>query len=222
MDIKEEPFEADINIMEKNTLNVKEEDCEWECVHPKQESLSIKDEDCELGSMGFKEEAEGKCVNSATAVKEEDLHYGHGGDSVNTLTSCQSRHTSSLEPSINMKSESLQSDTEENEENSFLRTQPLLTKKSRKTGSVSRGSHVTTPEHSKGGRLTKRRKREGDKPHCCPECGKQLSSKSVLSRHKRIHMGEKSYCCPKCGKCFSQIDVVYCVFNVLLCCCKVY
>ncbi|XP_039618276.1 zinc finger protein 83-like [Polypterus senegalus] len=123
MDVKEETFEADMNIMEERTINVKEEDCELECVHPKQESLDIKEEDRELGSVCFKEEDEEECIStkinncrSMESIKEDDLHYGHQDGAVTGLVSSHSRHSSFLESSINLKYESLQSDTKMTEE----------------------------------------------------------------------------------------------------------
>ncbi|XP_051777861.1 uncharacterized protein LOC127526434 [Erpetoichthys calabaricus] len=130
MDVKEETCEVDLNIMEERTINVKEEDCEWESVHSKQESLDIKEEDCELGSVCFKEEDEEECVSteihncrSMESVKEDDLHYGDQDGAVTGLVSSHSRHSSSPEASINVKYESLQSDTKMTEDISSPRTE---------------------------------------------------------------------------------------------------
>ncbi|XP_051777621.1 involucrin-like, partial [Erpetoichthys calabaricus] len=130
MDVKEETCEVDLNIMEERTINVKEEDCEWESVHPKQESLDIKEEDCELRSVCFKEEDEEECVSteihnckSMESVKEDDLHYGDQDGAVTGLVSSHSRHSSSPEASINVKYESLQSDTKMTEDISSPRTE---------------------------------------------------------------------------------------------------
>ncbi|XP_039616297.1 oocyte zinc finger protein XlCOF6.1-like isoform X2 [Polypterus senegalus] len=203
MEVKEETFEADMNIMEKKIVNVKEEDCEWELVHPQQESLGITDEECELRSVSIKEEAEETSVNSVTdshtnveSVKEEDLHDGYQDE---VVTSSLSRHHSSQESFVIVMSESLQP-----EEITSPKDQPLPKNKSRE-----RNRPYCCPECGKQFSRTSHLQRHkqthtGEKPYCCSECGKRFSRTSHLQRHKQTHTGEKPYCCSKCGKRFSQ------------------
>ncbi|XP_051791339.1 zinc finger protein 420-like [Erpetoichthys calabaricus] len=202
MDVKAESCVADTNIIEKRTLNVKDEDCEWESVCPKQESLGIKEEECEVGSLEIKEETEEKPVNieihpnkSVESVKEEDPHYGCQDESVITLVSSQGRHRSS----VNVKSESLQSDTKGIEENTSVRTQEDQPPPRNKPYCCSECGKLFCHKSS----LQKHKKiHTGEKPHCCLECGKQFYESSKLHRHRRIHTGEKPYCCLECGKQF--------------------
>ncbi|XP_039616114.1 uncharacterized protein LOC120533329 [Polypterus senegalus] len=130
MDVKEETCDADMNIMEERTVNVKEEYCERESVQPKQESLGIKEEVRELGSVSIKEEDEEKCVSteihnyrSMESIKKDDHNYEHQDGAVTGLVSSRSRHSSSPESSINLKHESLQSDTQGTEGISYPKTQ---------------------------------------------------------------------------------------------------
>ncbi|XP_039615966.1 NACHT, LRR and PYD domains-containing protein 3-like isoform X2 [Polypterus senegalus] len=111
-------YVADNNIMEKQTINVEEEEevCEWECVHPKVESLV---------SVNIKEEAEVKPSTTETnryknmeSVKKDDLYLGCQDGAVTRLTSSQSRHVSR----VNIKFESLESDTKKTEEISSVET----------------------------------------------------------------------------------------------------
>uniref|UniRef100_A0A8C4REF5 NACHT, LRR and PYD domains-containing protein 3-like n=1 Tax=Erpetoichthys calabaricus TaxID=27687 RepID=A0A8C4REF5_ERPCA len=119
-------YVADNNIMEKQTINVEEEEvCEWECVHAKVKSLGIKEEDCELVSLDIKEEAEVKPSITETngyknveRVKKDDLHLGCQNGAVTGLASSQSRHVSP----VNVKFESLESDTKRTEEISSVET----------------------------------------------------------------------------------------------------
>ncbi|XP_028678575.1 gastrula zinc finger protein XlCGF57.1-like [Erpetoichthys calabaricus] len=116
----EKVSQADMNTMEERTADIKkEEDCGWVSVYIKKESPCVKDEDddSELMSVVIKEEPEEKSVDmdiqkhkSKDNVKEEDLHsaiviqYGNQDGEVKGAASSQS---SSLEPSVNVKCESL-------------------------------------------------------------------------------------------------------------------
>uniref|UniRef100_A0A8C4RM55 C2H2-type domain-containing protein n=1 Tax=Erpetoichthys calabaricus TaxID=27687 RepID=A0A8C4RM55_ERPCA len=117
MDAQEGICKAGVNNLNIITVRVKEEeDCEWESIHPKQDSLGIKKEDCELESFGIKEEAEEKSVgidvrNKYESVEEDDLHFGCRDGAEIGLFSSQSNDSSHLEPSIDVKSESLQAAT---------------------------------------------------------------------------------------------------------------
>lgn len=44
----------------------------------------------------------------------------------------------------------------------------------------------------------------GEKPFCCPECGRAFSLLWNLKTHLRTHTGEKPYCCDVCGRKFTQ------------------
>ncbi|XP_039618213.1 zinc finger protein 664-like [Polypterus senegalus] len=201
MDVKEE------------TINVKEEECELKCVPPKQENLGIKEEDYELGSVGIKEEAEEKCVSSATnlqtSVKEEDLHYACENDAVTGSVSSQINRSSSPESSVHVMSELLKSDIEETEDISSLTTQenqPPPTKNTRTRNKDHDSVECGKEFPGKSDLQIYTRVHTGEKPHHCNECGKQFSHKSHLQTHIRIHTGEKPYCCNECGKQFSHIS----------------
>ncbi|XP_053114906.1 zinc finger protein 219 isoform X1 [Hemicordylus capensis] len=45
---------------------------------------------------------------------------------------------------------------------------------------------------------------EEDKPYTCPQCPKQFSCSSYLTKHLRIHQAGKPYRCTICMKCFAQ------------------
>ncbi|XP_039616067.1 zinc finger protein 502-like [Polypterus senegalus] len=120
MAVTEEVSQADMNTMEERTADIKkEEDCDWVSVCIKQESPHVKDEDedSELMSIVIKEEPEEKSIDmdiqkhkSKDNVKEEDLYsatifqYGNQDGEVKGAASSPS---SSLEPSVNVKCESL-------------------------------------------------------------------------------------------------------------------
>ncbi|XP_028675084.1 zinc finger protein 480-like isoform X1 [Erpetoichthys calabaricus] len=213
MDVKQETCDVDTNIMEL-TVNIKEEDCEWESIYPKQESLSIEEEDSELQPVSIKEEVEEKPVSiekhnhtNLKNIEEGALHNGCQDGVVTRLDSSQSRHCSSPEPSVNVKSESLQSDTKRTEETTPVRTrrnQPPPTMKSGKRNN-DHDSLECGKEFSGRSALQKHtRVYAREKPYICNECGKQFSKKSNLQTHKRTHTGEKPYTCNECGKEFSK------------------
>ncbi|XP_053146268.1 zinc finger and SCAN domain-containing protein 16-like [Hemicordylus capensis] len=51
---------------------------------------------------------------------------------------------------------------------------------------------------------SKGRRRTGEKPYKCLECGKSFIYGSDLIKHERTHTGEKPFVCTGCGKRFSQ------------------
>ncbi|XP_039618005.1 zinc finger protein 184-like [Polypterus senegalus] len=214
MDVKQETCNVDTNIMEL-TVNIKEEDCEWESIYTKQESLSIKEEDSELQPVSIKEEVEEKSVSienhnhtNLKSIEEGVLHDGCQDGVVTRLDSSQSRHCSSPEPSVTVKSESLLSDTKRTEETTPVRTrrnQPPPTMKSGKRNN-DHNSLECGKEFSGRSAFQKYAKVYArEKPYICNECGKQFSQKSHLQTHKRTHTGEKPYTCSECGKEFSEM-----------------
>ncbi|XP_039618214.1 zinc finger protein 79-like [Polypterus senegalus] len=215
MDVKQETCDGDTNIMDIN-VNIKEEDedCNWEFIYPKQESLSIKEEERELQSVDIKEEAEEKSVSIGThyhtnlrSVEECVLHDWCQDGVVTGLDSSQSRHCSSPEPSINVKSESLQSDTKRTEETTSDRTRenrPPPTKKSGKRNKYNSCLECGKEFSDRSALQVHTRVHTGEKPYYCNECGKQFSQIGNLQRHTRVHTGEKPYCCNECGRQFSD------------------
>ncbi|XP_039618256.1 zinc finger protein 83-like [Polypterus senegalus] len=205
MDVKLDTCDVDANIMEK-TVNIKEEDCEWESIYLKQESLSIK-EDSELQPVSIKEPPEEKSVSIEThthtnmdSVKEDNLQ-----DVVVTrLDSSHSKHCSSPEPSINMKSESLESELKRAVETTSVTAQENKQPPSKKSGKRKKDqcSVECGREFSNRSAL---QKHTGEKPYCCDECGKQFSQMGNLQNHMSVHTGEKTYCCNECGKQFSEM-----------------
>ncbi|XP_051777987.1 zinc finger protein 239-like isoform X3 [Erpetoichthys calabaricus] len=214
MDVKQETCDVDANIMEK-TVNIKEEDdYKWKSTYLKQESLSIKEENSELQPVSIKEESEEKSVSieihnhtNLDSVKEDNLHDGCQDGVVTRLDSSHSRHCSSPEPSINVKSESLESEPKRAEETTSVRAQKNKRPPSTKSGKRKK-NHCSVEcgrEFSNRSALQKhKRVHTGEKTYCCNECGKQFSCLSSLKDHTRVHTGEKPYCCNECGKQFSQ------------------
>ncbi|XP_039618268.1 zinc finger protein 721-like [Polypterus senegalus] len=210
--LKQDPCDFDANIMEK-TVNIKEEDCEWGSIYLKQEHLSIKEEDSELQSVSLKVEPEEKSVRIEThnrtnldSVKEDNRHDGCQDGVVTKLDSSQSRHCSSPEPSINVKSESLESEPQRAEQTTSViaekNKQPPL-----KMSGKRKKDHYCVEcdrEFCNGSALHKHtRVHTGEKTYCCNECGKKFSHISSLKDHTRVHTREKPYCCSECGKQFS-------------------
>ncbi|XP_039616412.1 zinc finger protein 22-like [Polypterus senegalus] len=215
MDEKQDTCDVDANIMEK-TVNIKEEDCEWKSIYLKQESLSIKEEDHELQSVGIEKETEEKSVSiekhnhtNMDSVKEDNLHDGCQDGVVTRLDSSHSRPCSSPEPSINVKSESLESEPKRAVETTSVRAQKNKQPPSKKSGKRNK-DHCSVEcgrEFSNRSALQKNtRDHMGEKTYCCNECGKQFSRITSLKNHTRVHTGEKPYCCNECGKLFSHMD----------------
>uniref|UniRef100_A0A8C4T3L9 Zinc finger protein with KRAB and SCAN domains 1-like n=1 Tax=Erpetoichthys calabaricus TaxID=27687 RepID=A0A8C4T3L9_ERPCA len=213
MDVKQETCDVDANIIEK-TVNFKEEDCEWKSIYLKRESLSIKEENSELQPVGIKEEPVEKSVSIEThnhtnldSVKEDNLNDGCQDEVVTRLDSSQSRQSSSPEPSINVKYESLESEPKRAVETTSVRAQKNKRPPSKKSGKrIKRhGCFECGKKFSRRSHLQRHHRiHTGQNSYCCSECGKQFSHRNTLLIHMKIHSGETPYCCFECGKQFLQ------------------
>ncbi|XP_039616302.1 zinc finger protein 22-like [Polypterus senegalus] len=209
VDVKQESCDVYRNIMD-----FKGEDCELESIYLKQESLSIKEENSELQAVGIKEEFEENFVSIEThnhtylnSVKEDNLYDRCQDGVVTWLDSSQCRHCSSPEPSVNVKSESLQSKAKRTKKTTSVRAQENWPPSTKKSGRRNKNqcSLESGKEFCGRSALQKHpRVHTGEMPYCCKECGKQFSRINNLKKHTRVHTGEKPYCCNECGKQFSQ------------------
>ena len=71
-------------------------------------------------------------------------------------------------------------------------------------------SMATSPHTSSATNRPKRKSvvkhEEGEKPYCCPVCGKIFERRDHLNRHQVVHTGDKPFACPLCNEKFSRKD----------------
>ncbi|KAG2459921.1 CATS protein, partial [Polypterus senegalus] len=174
-----------LDLLLKPGMGVKEEDCKEGSIHHGQGNACVKkeeEEDCDHGPVDFTVDSElmfnsidGQKSKTANVIKEEDLKF-------------------------ESEWQCFYPDAEASRSGSTLRSQCSLQQNSLHVKMESLESDINRAGNAAGSTPSG----EGEKPHCCSECGKQFSHRCTLLRHTRIHTGEKLYSCFECGRKFLQ------------------
>ena len=61
-------------------------------------------------------------------------------------------------------------------------------------------------ERNSGAPIRKKRKNGPPVRPACPDCGKEFSNQSALSKHKLTHSDERKFICNQCSKAFKRQD----------------